>query len=270
MGWEQKQLFNIHTKQEILVALGCKSLYKAAAAHVNNNAMALRCRRSTEGSWRGWSPWIKGRLRETTTGEMKVGIRGWLSLEGFDHATGWLAEQNLHRVHGLRSHQRFRQCVGIVRRQQLPDLPPVPLPVLPLWAVRHHLGLCHWGWVTLRCTHPPVLRRGQLSCRELRWTLWTSQPVVGVIWGRTAAVIEHGRDAVASVRPALRSGGRVRSVSACPMEALRAVEEWRHRGADAELQAWLYRLHVGAGAHSGDGGVGSALAECAGRCLSPM
>lgn len=52
MGKEQKQPFNIHTK-EILVALGCKSLYKAAAAHVNNNAMALRCRRRTEGSWKG-------------------------------------------------------------------------------------------------------------------------------------------------------------------------------------------------------------------------
>lgn len=45
MSKEQKQLFNIRTKQEILVALGCKSLYKAAAAHVNNNARALRCRR---------------------------------------------------------------------------------------------------------------------------------------------------------------------------------------------------------------------------------
>lgn len=40
---------NVRTKQEILVALGCKSLYKAAAAHVNNNAKALRCRRSTGG-----------------------------------------------------------------------------------------------------------------------------------------------------------------------------------------------------------------------------
>lgn len=35
--YEQKQPFsNICTKQEILVALGCKSLYEAAAAHVNN------------------------------------------------------------------------------------------------------------------------------------------------------------------------------------------------------------------------------------------
>lgn len=32
----RSNFFNIRTKQEILVALGCKSLYEAAAAHVNN------------------------------------------------------------------------------------------------------------------------------------------------------------------------------------------------------------------------------------------
>ena len=53
VGKEKKVNLNIHTKQEILVALGRKSLYKAAAAHVNNNAMALNRRRSKVGSWRG-------------------------------------------------------------------------------------------------------------------------------------------------------------------------------------------------------------------------
>lgn len=53
MGYTQKQRLNIHSKHGILVALGCKSLYKAAAEHVNNNAMALRCRKSTGGSWEG-------------------------------------------------------------------------------------------------------------------------------------------------------------------------------------------------------------------------
>lgn len=48
--WAYKQLLHIRTKQEIVV-LGCKSLHKAAAEHVNNNTVVLRCRTSTGDSW---------------------------------------------------------------------------------------------------------------------------------------------------------------------------------------------------------------------------
>lgn len=49
--WAYKQLLNIRTKQQIVV-LGCKSLHKAAAAHVNNNTVVLGCRTSSGDSWK--------------------------------------------------------------------------------------------------------------------------------------------------------------------------------------------------------------------------
>lgn len=78
------------------------------------------------------------------------------------------------------------------------------------------------------------------------------------------AVIMHSR---AAIGPALGPGGLVRSVSARPMEAVRAVEVRRHSWFDVELQARLSDLHMMARAHPGDRGVGSALAR---RCLTPL
>lgn len=53
-------------KKETLVALGCKSLYKAAAAQVNNNGTVLRRRRSRRFMERmkSMDRWTKGRARE--------------------------------------------------------------------------------------------------------------------------------------------------------------------------------------------------------------
>lgn len=78
------------------------------------------------------------------------------------------------------------------------------------------------------------------------------------------AVVMHSR---AAIGPALGPRGLVRSVSACPMEAMRAVEVRRHGRLGVELQAWLSDLHVMARAHPGDRGVRSALAR---RCLTPL
>lgn len=83
------------------------------------------------------------------------------------------------------------------------------------------------------------------------------------------AVVMHSRAAIAGVCPALGSGGPAGSVSTRPMEALRAVEVWRHGWLDVELQARLSNLHMMACAHPGDRGVGSALGD-ARRCLTPL
>ena len=101
------------------MALGCKSLYKAAAAHVNNNAKALRCRKGREERKKSMDEWMKCKLRENITGKMRIRCDCQWEV-GFDHAIDWLAEQNLFSygdkagVHGLISHQSFRQCVSIV------------------------------------------------------------------------------------------------------------------------------------------------------------
>lgn len=71
------------------------------------------------------------------------------------------------------------------------------------------------------------------------------------------AVVMHSR---AAIGPALGPRGLVRSVSARPMEAVRAVEVRRHGRLGVEL-------HVMARAHPGDRGMGSALAR---RCLTPL
>lgn len=87
---------NIHFKQEILVALGCQSLYKAAAAHVNNNAMALGCRRSTEGfmeRMKSVDPWMDERQVER---KHEMG-KEWLSLEG-GWSCHWLASRAESRL----------------------------------------------------------------------------------------------------------------------------------------------------------------------------
>lgn len=93
--------------------------------------------------------------------------------------------------------------------------------------------------------------------------------MAAAVRGRGASVVEHGRAALAGAQPALRSGGRVKRVSTCSMGPLRAVEVAHHRGIGVELQAWWSRLRVGAGTHSGDRGVGSALAD-ARRRLRPL
>lgn len=148
------------------------------------------------------------------------------------------------------SHQSFGQRVGVFRGQQLPDLPPIPLPVLPLRAVRRHLGLRRWGGVI----PPPLQQRGLLSWRRVRGTLCRSKLVVGMVRGRGVAVAEGSGAAV----PMLESGVRVGSVSACP---------WQ--GFYVELEARLSGWHVRACVHPGHWWVGSALRGARSR-LSPL
>lgn len=148
------------------------------------------------------------------------------------------------------SHQSFGQRVGIFRGQQLPDLPPLPLPVLPLRAVRRHLGLRR-QWVVVP---PPLLQGGLLSCRGVWGTLRNGQPVMGVVGGRGVAVAEGGGTAV----PGLESGVWAGSVSAPPGQGL-----------DVELEARLSQLHVRARAHPGHRRVGPVLGGARSR-LRPL
>ena len=76
-------------KKEILVALGCKSLYEAAAAHVNNNAKALRRRIAQS---------VREEEERQAKGKKMIGMRGDRHLEGFDRNIGWLLELKLHRL----------------------------------------------------------------------------------------------------------------------------------------------------------------------------
>lgn len=178
----------------------------------------------------------------------------------------WLSLIVHDQVHVLGSHQSLRQRVSIVRGQQLPDLPPLPLPVLPLWAVRYHFGLRRRGRVTLCCAQPPMWQSGPLSRCELWWTLRNSQSMVGVIRWRT--VVERSRTAMASVRTTLRPGVLIRSISTRSVLSLRAVEMWQCGGLDVELQA-LSTLHRRACANPGDRGVGPVLAD-ASCCLTSL
>lgn len=110
----------------------------------------------------------------------------------------------------LGSHQSFGQRVGVFRGQQLPDLPPLPLPVLPLRARWRLLGLHHQGGVI-----PPLLQqRGLLSCCGMRGTLHSSQLVLGMVGGRGVAVTKGSRTAI----PMLESGVRAGSLSANPWQ----------------------------------------------------
>lgn len=150
----------------------------------------------------------------------------------------------------LGSHQSFGQCVSIFWGQQLPDLPPLPLPVLPLRAMLRNLGLCHGGGVI----PPLLLQRGLLSCCGMRGTLRNGQPVVGMVGRRGVAVAWGSGTAV----PRLESGIRVGSVSSSSGQ-----------GFNVELQARLSDLHVRACTHPGHWWVGSTL-RGARSCLCPL
>lgn len=150
----------------------------------------------------------------------------------------------------LGSHQSFGQRVSIFWGQELPDLPPLPLPVLPLRAMLRNLGLRHGGGVI----PPPLLQRGLLSCCGMRGTLRNGQSVVGVVGRRGVAVAQGSGTAV----PRLESGVCAGSVSSSPGQ-----------GFNVELEAPLSHLHVRACAQPGHWWVGSALGE-AGSCLCPL